>query len=321
VSLLELTRAYRILARGGTATELRALRDEEAREPTRVLREETAALVASMLSDDAARESAFGRNSVLELDFPVAVKTGTSKGYRDNFTIGYSSGVTIGVWVGNFDGHPMRGISGVSGAGPLFRKAMFAAMRGRERLPLAADTGLREAEICPLSGERVGPHCPHTIRERFPPNAVPRAVCSMHDEVAVTASGLRAGPGCRKPTTRRRVEVYPTEYRSWAQEAERPLPPETWDPECPGDDATDGASVRILFPRSGATFSLDPSLPREKQRIVVRLRGTAPFTLEQDGRRETVPGYSLSLSLEPGEHRLVARGRDGTEHAVEYVVR
>lgn len=321
VTLLELTNAYRVLARGGTTTPVRTLRVGEPEEPVRLLRPETAALVSSMLSDDAARESAFGRNNVLDLDFPVAAKTGTSKGYRDNFTVGYSSAVTIGVWVGNFDGHPMRGISGVTGAGPLFRKAMLAAMRAREALPLVDGHGLRETEICPLSGARPGPHCPHGIRELFEPNRVPRETCAMHTEVMVTASGLRAGAACRKPVTRHRVEVYPDEYASWAKSAGRPLPPSNWDPECPGVEAGEAGRVRILFPRSGATFSLDPSLPREKQRIVVRLRGAGPFVLEHDGRPATVTEHSLSVALEPGEHRLVARAKDGVEHAVVYFVR
>ena len=43
---------------------------------------------------------------------------------RDNWCIGFSDQYTVGVWVGNFNGSPMKDVSGVSGAAPLWRKVM-----------------------------------------------------------------------------------------------------------------------------------------------------------------------------------------------------
>jgi penicillin-binding protein 1C len=50
------------------------------------------------------------------------VKTGTSKGMRDNWAIGYTDRYTVGVWVGNFSGAPMWDVSGVTGAAPIWRE-------------------------------------------------------------------------------------------------------------------------------------------------------------------------------------------------------
>jgi penicillin-binding protein 1C len=61
---------------------------------------------------DETRVASFGTESPLDLPFPVAVKTGTSKGFRDNWTVGYTDAVTVAVWVGNFDGSPMLALSG-----------------------------------------------------------------------------------------------------------------------------------------------------------------------------------------------------------------
>ena len=55
----------------------------------------------------------------MRFDFPVACKTGTSSDFRDNWAFGYTPEFTVGVWVGNFDGSPMRHISGVTGAAPI----------------------------------------------------------------------------------------------------------------------------------------------------------------------------------------------------------
>jgi penicillin-binding protein 1C len=72
----------------------------------------------------------------LELPFDAAVKTGTSSNYRDNWALGYAGDVVVGVWVGRHDGAPLLGVSGVAGAGPLFRELMLAAMgKQRPRFP------------------------------------------------------------------------------------------------------------------------------------------------------------------------------------------
>ena len=45
------------------------------------------------------------------------MKTGTSKEMRDNWCVGFSRRYTVGVWVGNFSGEPMRNVSGITGRG------------------------------------------------------------------------------------------------------------------------------------------------------------------------------------------------------------
>lgn len=190
VTLLELASAYATLARGGSAIAPRfatsaALADGrrlvfEPGVPKQVLPARIAALVTHVLADDRARAAAFGRGSVLSLPFPAAAKTGTSKGFRDNWVLGYTREVTVGVWVGNFDGRSMLGSTGINGAGPLFRDAMLAAMRGRAPAPLVDETGLSPARICAHSGELASAHCPEVTRELFLPGSEPHGSCPLH---------------------------------------------------------------------------------------------------------------------------------------------
>ncbi|WP_156346444.1 hypothetical protein [Verrucomicrobium spinosum] len=70
----------------------------------------------------------FGPHSVIRMPFPCAVKTGTSTNYRDNWTMGFTPEFTVGVWVGNFDNTPMNQVSGVTGAGPVFREIFSTCM-------------------------------------------------------------------------------------------------------------------------------------------------------------------------------------------------
>jgi penicillin-binding protein 1C len=135
VSLLDLTTAYHTLANGGRYMPPQAILyvvDSRGNrgllstrpEPLAVLTPEAAFLVTDILSDNEARTPAFGASSALQLDYPAAVKTGTTNDFRDNWTIGYTRYLVAGVWAGNSDGRPMRNTSGVTGAAPIWHDFM-----------------------------------------------------------------------------------------------------------------------------------------------------------------------------------------------------
>jgi penicillin-binding protein 1C len=153
VSLWEAARAYAGLSRGGVLEPLRpvlrAFRADGSEleltpelTPHRFADARAVALVTHVLSDNAARARAFGLDNALRLDFPVAAKTGTSKGYSDNWTVGFTHERTVAVWAGNFDGSPMVQVSGISGAGPIFKRVMTRAMDGVAEAPLVDRRGL-----------------------------------------------------------------------------------------------------------------------------------------------------------------------------------
>ncbi len=124
ISLLELTNAYRTLANGGNSSPLRIRRDQPVVKPKPVLDKGAVFLISHILSDRGARSITFGLENPLATRFWTAAKTGTSKDMRDNWCFGYSDRYTVGVWVGNFSGEPMRNVSGVSGAAPVWLAVM-----------------------------------------------------------------------------------------------------------------------------------------------------------------------------------------------------
>jgi penicillin-binding protein 1C len=255
VRLGELARAYSALSRDGELKPLRYARSavldngerlEMPLEPgRRVLDPRIARQLTSMLADDAARSESFGSGSALHFPFSAAAKTGTSKGFRDNWAVGYTRERTVAVWVGNFDGRPMVRSSGVSGAGPLFHEVLLAAMRGITPEPLLRNDGLLAVEICALSGAMPGPACGQRVVEHFLPERSPRTRCQHHELVAIDPSnGLRAGPGCAD-ARQLSFERYPeaeagsrgreraASPEQWAREAGRPLAPRDGSPRCP----------------------------------------------------------------------------------------
>jgi len=125
VTLLDLGNAYRMLARQGLIGPVRWRSDMSTAAPTRVMPAGVAWQVADMLADPAARALTFGLDSPLVTRGWAAVKTGTSKDLRDNWCIGFTPQFTVGVWVGNASGAPMHGVSGVSGAAPVWREVVM----------------------------------------------------------------------------------------------------------------------------------------------------------------------------------------------------
>jgi penicillin-binding protein 1C len=337
VRLLDLASAYATLARGGVVippVAVKAAIDKQGEPialprvaPRRVLDQAATFVITDILADKGARIASFGEGSALELPFPAAVKTGTSKGFRDNYAVGFTPEVTVGVWVGNFDGSPMSGVSGVTGAGPLFHDAMLAVARSREKRGFARPSrGIEDMEICGLSGARPTPACEHRRSEIFAVKegeGLPAAECTMHVRASIDRrNGLLAGRGCPAAQTEERVfERYDARLAAWARTAGRPIAPEAWSPLCPPspDEQTPVVTgrVRITSPTDGARFSIDPSASA-KQALRVRADippGVVEARFILDGHVHVVHApFALTWPLVPGSHRVrVEAGAAGSD--------
>ncbi len=179
VRLLDLTNAYAALARGGVYKPLLAAyepRVQLAGRESRIFDPQTAYLVTDILADNNARAPAFGLNSALSVPFALAAKTGTSKDYKDNFTLAYTPRWTLGVWVGNFDATPMQKVSGVTGAGPIMHDLAVYLQHKYPSEPFDVPEGITRALVCTQSGLLAGEHCTHTKEEVFNQRYLP-AVC------------------------------------------------------------------------------------------------------------------------------------------------
>jgi len=181
VSLLELTGAYAIFANQGQRIPLvsilkivdyqgNVVYEYQPEEGQQVIRPEHAYLITSILSDNDARSWMFGRNSVLALPFPAAAKTGTTNDFRDNWTIGYTADIAVGVWIGNADYSPMINTSGLTGAAPIWAQFMQVAnqqLTGGNPTPFTRPTGIVDRIICTTSGTEPSPYCPSQRSEYF----------------------------------------------------------------------------------------------------------------------------------------------------------
>ncbi len=208
--LLDLTAAYAVLANGGVrltpiaiarveSADGRLLRDYRQTQGQQVVRAEHAWLITSMLSDNAARAKSFGLNSPLRLSRPAAAKTGTTNDFRDNLTVGYTQDLAVGVWVGNSDNSPMQGVSGITGAAPIWKQIMEEALAGKAELDFPPPPGVMAVEICAYGGRVPSPNCPQRRVEYFSADQLPLpADENVERAVAAGDPNLAAGP---PPTT------------------------------------------------------------------------------------------------------------------------
>lgn len=333
VRLDELVGAYATFARGGTWMRPHAVPAPIGSDGERVslVSERTAFWITDVLSDPEARAYAFGRGGSLEFPFPVAVKTGTSQAYRDNWTIGYTREVTVGVWVGNFDREPLRSSSGVAGAGPIFHSVMMAAiqrLRGHVTIDdqplMPAPSGVTRARICALSGMRANEWCPMQATEWVPAetDALP---CSWHHHAD---EGL--------------LMIWPDRYRTWARAQgllQDPLPQQGPPHDRPSPSLTLASEIssptariarareplEIVNPAAEATYMIDPTLRAEFQTLPLRAAGVhggdVYWAIDgvEAGRSSSDAPFHWPLAL--GPHKITARDSRGRTAEVSILVR
>ncbi len=216
VSLKELTSAYSVMANAGrkvAPVAITRIVDHsgtliyEYAPPTgdQVLRVEHAYLISSILSDTNARIPMFGTNPVINLPFQVAAKTGTTNDYRDNWTVGYTPDVVVGVWVGNADYSPMQNTSGLSGAAPIWAQVMKFAIQdltGGNPSAFQRPAGIVDRIICSISGTEPSSSCPEQRSEIFASDQLPLPKENdLWQEVIIdTWTGYLASPACSQYT-------------------------------------------------------------------------------------------------------------------------
>ena len=208
VTLLELTGAYTAFATGGIKHDIspilevkdahgKTLESVRNTEGVRVLSESSAYIINNILSDDTARSLVFGPNSLLNIP-NVAVKTGTTDNKKDNWTIGYSTDVTIGVWVGNNDNKEMDAklASGITGAAPIWRRAMLEVLKTKKAGAFKKPDSIVEVPVDILSGMLPAEGFPARV-DLFVKGTEPRTASDIYQTVKVCRiDGKIASQGC-----------------------------------------------------------------------------------------------------------------------------
>ena len=332
MSLLQLTNAYSAFANGGflpgkTPGLLLEIRDADGNllyQPPPAPQEQifdprVAWLISDILSDDNARLLGFGRNSTLKIEYPAAVKTGTTTNFHDNWTVGYTPSLVVGVWVGNSDYQAMRDVNGLTGAAPIWQETIRALLRGSPGTSTGrsqpAETfvrpeGLVQQAVCTLSGRLPTPLCDRTSLEWFLDGTQPTQPDNVYRQIWLdSATGRLATIDTpflqRQPLT---VLDLPVQAQRWAHSQGLRLLSDF------SADAAQSAGLSMLSPQPDALYTLSSQLDPSAQQIPVQALagpGLTQISLWIDGRQAasfSSGPYVTWWPLSPGVHRFWAQG-------------
>jgi len=319
VTLAELVGLYGVLANEGKILPVvHFLGDEtDVTGARRVLPRDVAQMITHMLSDPVARLPSFHRGSALEFDYAVAIKTGTSQGYRDAWAVGFSDRLLVGVWLGNHDWRRMNHLGGLAGAAGALHEIMDNLMPGHEphRTVLAEFSppqAYTARSICPLSGKLAGDECPSHRIEYFTPGSEPFERCPYHRKVGIDLRNGLLAESCPPRFVEERVLLnLPPRYAPWARYQHLELAPREKSPLCGARPVERAPTIAITEPRDHARFLWDPDTPPEFSTI--RLAAQVHPRVEEivwivDGIPVAKVGYPHEFRwiLEKGRHVIEA---------------
>ncbi|MBI1866765.1 MAG: transglycosylase domain-containing protein [Methylocystis sp.] len=273
--LENLVRAYGALAEDGRLSDLMFANEQRRRPAIRVMSTDTARLITSFLADPLARLPSFPRYGPLEFPFAVAVKTGTSQGYRDAWTITYSRKVVVGVWIGRADAGTMNQLSG-AGASARLAHAILAHIHGAKPGDIAQDAfpapeGRVPVEMCLTSGGRSNGSCGETLVEWVKPAEAPPLAAAQ-----------------RAPGAEQNHAPEPTQF------------------------APEAVALAITTPEHNSHIWRNPEQPQSSNKLALQV-DAAPH-VEQvvwyvDGQPFALaePGAPVFWPMQPGVHRFQAR--------------
>jgi penicillin-binding protein 1C len=309
-TLDRLVRAYGALADDGVVTDLAWIEGQSRPPGRRVMSADTARVVTQFLADPMARLPSFPRYGSTEYPFPVALKTGTSQGYRDAWVVAWSAKYMIAVWVGRGDAGPMRRLSGASSAARL-AQAILMKLHGTipgdlAELGLPRPQGRIPVELCVFGGGRSDGNCGQTLTEWVVPSEMPPVA---------RAAVFTPGPDGPK------LELaVPAAHRAWAAAEGYPL----------GSGEGEGAGparLSIATPENNTRLWRNPELPALLQRLPLKavVEPRVPQVVWYvDGQpfKTADPDETVFWPLSPGTHRIEVRLplQIGRSRAVRVVV-
>ena len=312
VTLWDMARLFRGLARGGRIEALRYLQEQtDPTPPTPLISPGAAYLVLEALRNVRRPGVEYYWHQYQD-QWPLAWKTGTSYGQRDAWALGVSPAWTIAVWVGNFSGEGNPALSGARAAGPLLFDIFHRVPKDLDQAWFPRpDADLTTATLCLDSGRPVSSHCPHPTRALTPRHRRPMARCPYHRGIVLNEAGTHQVCSlCWKPGDHRlaRQMVYPTDVvqylRERGQALHDPLPHKA---DCPVQP--EAKPLQVLYPTPEARLQAGRDFDGKQQLIVLRAahsdRERALFWyVNRRFLGRTVNQHRLAVSLEPGAHAL-----------------
>ncbi len=270
--------------------------------------------IIDILSDATARLIGFGNDSILEIGRPAAVKTGTTRNFKDNITVGFTPDFLVATWTGNADASPMYKISGIDGAAPIWADFMQAVLKDKPKTTFAVPKNMTKVEVCEISGKKPTEACQERVLEWFVKGTEPKEEDTIFQKFYINITNGLNYNNCKEKlnaniTKEEVYMVFPPELSQWALSHNIPTPPQS---VCPDAINADSNTIKIIKPSNNDEFSIDVNIPLAQQKALLQVT-THPQTKEVkwfvDGKvietSLTAP-FSSFWQLQTGVHAIKA---------------
>ncbi|MGL1893022.1 MAG: transglycosylase domain-containing protein [Spirochaetaceae bacterium] len=310
VTLEDLVTGYGSILNDGKKFNLKWFNNDDDSNGVSVGSEYNSRLITNFLSDPIARLPSFKRLGSLEYNYPVAIKTGTSQGYRDAWTIAYSKDYITAIWIGRNDNGKMNHLSGSIAAKylkPVMNYLHPDQVQGYNQKPFLKPEYSIQVDICPLSGQIKGPNCPNSTTELFRESEAPIDICPVHISLAID---IRTGTLANHRTPIDKIQSrpftkLPSRYAVWSSKNNLKLP------VIESSEIFSESTIKITEPKNGARYIFDYETPARFQTIpiVADVKPNVPeiewYINDKLYKSETYP-YKIRFPLSPGEYKIEA---------------
>jgi len=276
------------------------------------LASQAAYLVTDVLTDKQARAGSFGESNMLDIGKRIAAKTGTTKDFRDNWAFGYTPDFVLGIWVGNADNSPMQGVTGITGAVPIWNDVMHSRFDRADDIVWPQVPDIVQRTVCATSGLLANGICPKTRIEKFISGNEPTSQDNWYVSMQVDSkTGLATTVKC--PVTANKItKVFlnpPAEYSAWLTSMNIEQVPEM---DCEGHVLQNQGPLTIISPLDGDIFERDANVGPSVMSIPFVAGGKrhGTFVWSLNGQSLTGDGPVYSWEPKPGTYTLSLQGAD-----------
>lgn len=333
-TLERLVRAYGALADDGRLLDLEWWNGQERPPATQPLSANAARQVTLFLSDPAARLPVFPRLGATRNGMSIAVKTGTSQGYRDAWAVAWTTDYLVGVWTGRARGATMRGMTGASSAAKLAQDVLVTLHGDNAPASFEPPDGWQPVELCAQTGLRAGGRCAQTLTEWFAEGRTPEEDDVFQLVRIDLRNGLLAAPWTPpRYTAERTFARLPGDLAGWGKANQLPPPPTELSPldrpalrpAAPPSGAANGI-LRVLAPRDGMRMVINPETPPEANQLNLRAAAGPDvkcvlWLVDGTPWRVADPREQVAWPLAPGVHRFEVTSEDGGLRSSASVIR
>jgi len=345
VRLLDLTAAYSVFGNNGIKNEPysilkvvdangKVLYEHKNAAGKKILGEDVSFIISDILSQNDARKEVFGERSYLVVSGKtVAVKTGTTDDKRDNWTIGYTPSVVVGVWVGNNDNTAMNPklASGTTGAAPIWNLIMREALKGKQDEAFRKPDNVLELVIDAFGGGLPKDGRP-TRKEYYIKGTEPISISPIYKKIKVSkadnnklANAVELATGAyeerdfiifteKDPTSRDGKNRWQEGIDAWVEKQSDPLyhpPKET--------ASTDEKKVVVLIKKPDNQSQVDSNEVSVKIEAKAVKNITKIELYVDDALKTSVNSnyFDESLNLSTGIHKIKAKAYDEDKNSGE----